>query len=58
MSNYNSSLALEDVHEYARVDSELNLLVPTRHLSIGTNSADTQPLYQVVKVSGTITVSF
>jgi hypothetical protein len=56
VSNFNSSLALE--HEQVRVERELDLLLPTRHHSKGTVTADVKPLYQVVKVSGTVTVSF
>lgn len=59
MSNHNSSLALEDIHEYERVDNELqNLLLQARHLSISSVSVEPQLLYPVVKVTGNITISF
>ncbi len=56
MGNHNSSLALEEMNE--RVETELDLLVQARHLSISSASAEVQPLFRVVKVSGSITISF
>jgi hypothetical protein len=55
VSILNSSLAFEEIRdpEDAFVD-----LLPMRYLSISNASTDVQPVNQVVKVSGNITVSF
>jgi hypothetical protein len=55
VSKFKRSLALEDVKE---TEMELEVYDPVRHLSISNVDADIQPLNQVVKVSGSITVSF
>ena len=55
MSILNSSLALE---EFQVSNTELKDLDLVRHLSIRNVSTESQPVYQVVKVKGTITVSF
>lgn len=55
MSTLNRSLAFEEIQETQEL---LEDLLPMRHLSISNASTDAQPVYQVVKVSGNITVSF
>lgn len=55
MSYYNRSLALEDVQE---TEVKLEELLPVRHLTLSDVSTETQPVKQVVKVCGSITVSF
>lgn len=55
LSTLNRSFALEEIKES---DTDLVDLLPERHLSISNLSTDESSLIQVVKVSGTITVSF
>ncbi len=55
MGIINRSLALEETKQ---VENQFVDLIPVRHLSISNASTDTQPICQVVKVSGNITVSF
>jgi len=55
VSILNSSLALEEIQVSNNDLEDLHLV---RHLSIRNASTESQPVYQVVKVSGTITVSF
>lgn len=55
MSLLNRSLALEEIE---RSDNGLEEMLLARHLSISNASTEAQPACQVVKVSGTITVSF
>lgn len=55
VSSFNRSLALEEINESKSDHDDLLLL---RHLFIGNTSTETQPVFQVVKVSGSITVSF
>jgi hypothetical protein len=53
VSLLNRSLALEETKE-----SENLAVLPVRHLSISNASTDTQPTFEVVKISGNITISF
>lgn len=55
VSIHNSSLALDEIQVS---NSDLVDLHLVRHLSIRNASTESQPACQVVKVSGTITVSF
>lgn len=55
MSILNRSLAVEEIE---RSDCDLEDLILVRHLSIRNASTEAQPVCQVVKVSGNITVSF
>ncbi len=55
VSHSNSSLALEEKEE--AVEPEFDLFIRAQHLSISDVSA-VQELASVVKVSGSITVSF
>lgn len=55
VSHSNSSLALEDKEE--AVEPELDLFIRAQHLSIS-GALTVQELANVVKVSGSITVSF
>ena len=55
MSLVNRSLALEEIKES---DRDLDDLLLVRHLSISNAATESQPACQVVKVSGSITVSF
>lgn len=55
MSTCNRSLAVEEMDE--PVEKLVDLL-PLRYLSLSNPSPDFQPVNQVVKVSGSITVSF
>ena len=52
----NSALALEVKEEL--VEPEFDLFIQAKHLSISGASTDQQQLNHVVKVSGSITVSF
>lgn len=58
MSNFNSSLAFEDIDEQEYRETQLSLVVKAGHLSISDAETVVQPLTRVVKVSGKITVSF
>jgi len=55
VSTYKSSLACEEIRD---TEEHLLSLLPLRYLSISDVSAEAQPVLQVVKVSGNITVSF
>lgn len=55
VSSFNRSLALEENEGSVQ---DLEALLHLRHLSIRNASTEAQPVCQVVKVSGTITVSF
>ncbi len=56
MSNLSRSLALEETKE---TTFKCEVQLPVRHLSIRNASTTTpQPACQVVKVSGSVTVSF
>ena len=55
VSSFNRSLALEENEGSVQ---DLDALLHLRHLSISNGSTEAQPACQVVKVSGTITVSF
>lgn len=55
MSTLNRSLALEEIKE---PENDFVDLLPVRHLSISNASTDAQPVCQVVRVSGNITISF
>ncbi len=55
VSNYHRSLVLE---EFKVAEVELEELLPGRHLSLSNMATDAQSVFQVVKVSGSITVSF
>jgi hypothetical protein len=55
VSTFTRSLAFEEIKES---EVKLEELLPVRHLSISSVSTSTQPVNQVVKVSGTITISF
>ncbi len=55
MSKLKRSLALQDVKE---PEMELEVYDPVRLLSISNVIADSQPVNQVIKISGSITVSF
>lgn len=55
MSNLNSSLALEETKE---TTFKCEVQLPVRHLSIRNASTPPQLACQVVKVSGSVTVSF
>lgn len=57
MSNYNSSLAFEELGEQNE-EVELKLVVKSRHLSYGSDLPEMQPLSKVVRVTGNITISF
>jgi hypothetical protein len=54
VSQHNSSLALEEVVQ--PLEKELKLYIPARFLKPSSDEADRQSM--IVKVSGTITVSF
>lgn len=55
VSSFNRSLALEEVSESV---SDHEDLLHLRHLYISNASTEKQPVLKVVKVSGSITVSF
>lgn len=55
VSKYNSALAYQEIRE---TEHDLPDLLPMRHLFLSDVSTDQQPIICVVKVSGTITVSF
>jgi hypothetical protein len=55
VSTFNRSLAFEEIKES---EVKLEELLPVRHLSISSVSTTAQPVHQVVKVSGSITISF
>lgn len=55
MSNYNRSLALEEMKES---EVELGGYLPAKHLNLSNESTEAQLEHRVVKVCGTITVSF
>lgn len=55
MSKCNRSLAVEEINQ--PVEECVDLL-PLRYLSLSNASTDIQPVNQVVKVSGNITISF
>jgi hypothetical protein len=55
VSTFNSSLAFEEIND---PEEDFIDLIPMRHLSVSNASTDAQSHYQVVKVSGNITVSF
>ncbi len=58
VSLHNCALALEDIHEYDELESNVDLFIQARHLSFCNTTAKIQPALQVVKVTGSITVSF
>ena len=55
MSKLSRSLVLEELHEQNFVLEEL---LPGRHLSISSVEVEEQQIKEVVKISGSITVSF
>jgi hypothetical protein len=55
VSLVNCSLVLEEIKD---LENHLIDVFPERYLSISNSSVDAQPVCQVVKISGSITVSF